>query len=70
MSKTKNDRSITITTPSFFGSHSSMIVENEKPTEDGWVTCKDDFGKYLTERKYIDTGLSDPHRISIKRAIF
>ena len=30
MSKTKNDRSVKITTPSFYGSHASMVVDSEE----------------------------------------
>ena len=34
-----------ITTKSWFGSHSEMVVEE---LEDGKVVCEDDNGKYIT----------------------
>ena len=40
-----------ITTKSWFGSHSEMIVEN---LENGMVVCEDDNGKYITFADRID----------------
>ena len=49
----------TITTKSWFGSHSEMIVEDKG---DGTVVCQDDRGKYITTMSIIDSGLADPNR--------
>tara|TARA_R100001143_G_C3319193_1_gene113899 strand:- start:231 stop:482 length:252 start_codon:yes stop_codon:yes gene_type:complete len=46
--------------PSRFGSHTSMIVE----VKGEWVICEDEDGLYPTLRRFIDTGLADPHRFS------
>jgi hypothetical protein len=55
-----------ITTPSAFGSHSSMIVEASKYGEnvllENQVICKDDEGFYITTKNRIDDGLADPNR--------
>ena len=48
-----------ITTKSWFGSHSDMIVEE---LDDGRVVCEDDRGKYITYANRIDNGLVDPRR--------
>ena len=61
-----------ITTPSWFGSHSSMVVDHTKlETEDkniklseGKVVCQDDLGYYITEKDRLDNGLADPNRYS------
>lgn len=49
---------LTITTPSFYGSHKSMVVKDlgEK------VICKDDRGEYETFADRLDNGLADPAR--------
>jgi hypothetical protein len=57
-------RGIEITTPSRYGSHSSMVVEE---LEEGRVVCKDDAGEYTTLKSRLDTGLSDPNRYSTNR---
>lgn len=49
-----------ITTPSPYGSHSSMVVE----TDPLFVKCKDDLGVYTTTKEHIDSGLADPNRFS------
>ena len=56
----------TITTKSWFGSHSEMIVEE---IDDGLVVCEDDKGKYITNHKMIDSGLADPNRYELNRKI-
>ena len=56
----------TITTKSWFGSHSEMIVEE---LDDGLVVCEDDKGKYITNHKMIDSGLADPNRYELNRKI-
>ena len=52
-----------ITTPSFYGSHKSMIVKDlgEK------VVCEDDRGQYETLKSRLDNGLADPARNSAGR---
>ena len=55
----------TITTPSPFGSHSSMVVcaeEHHVELHDNEVLCLDDIGLYVTTEDRIDSGLADPHR--------
>ena len=56
----------TITTKSWFGSNSEMIVEDKG---DGTVVCQDDRGKYVTTMKMIDSGLADPNRYELNRKI-
>ena len=56
----------TITTKSWFGSHSEMIVEDKG---DGTVVCQDDRGKYITTMSMIDSGLADPNRYELNRKI-
>ena len=53
-----------ITTKSWFGSHSDMIVEE---LDDGRVVCEDDRGKYITYANRIDNGLADPRRAAEDR---
>ena len=48
-----------ITTKSWFGSHSEMVVEE---LEDGKVVCEDDNGKYITYANRLDNGVADPRR--------
>jgi hypothetical protein len=54
----------TITTKSWFGSHSEMVVEELK---DGMVVCEDDNGKYVTFSDRLDNGLADPRRTARDR---
>tara|TARA_Y100000814_G_scaffold134158_1_gene97202 strand:+ start:499 stop:711 length:213 start_codon:yes stop_codon:yes gene_type:complete len=56
----------TITTKSWFGSHSEMIVEE---LSDGLVVCEDDKGKYITNQQMIDSGLADPNRYELNRKV-
>lgn len=58
--KKQHETGVTITTPSAYGSHSSMVVE-ENGDE---VTCEDERGKYTTLRSRLDSGLADPNRWS------
>jgi|GEM_PF-2669035 len=63
--KTKNDRSVKITTPSFYGSHSSMVVDPadfDVVLKDGEVICQDDKHYYVTLRNRLDNGSADPNR--------
>ena len=55
-----------ITTKSWFGSHSEMIVEDRG---DGTVVCEDDKGKYVTTMKMVDSGLADPNRFELNRKV-
>ena len=55
-----------ITTKSWFGSHSEMIVEE---LDDGRVVCQDDKGKYVTTIKIIDSGLADKNRFELNRKV-
>lgn len=60
----KHDVGVTITTPSPYGSHLSMLV---RELEDGRVVLKDDFGEYVTTRDRLDNGMADPNRNGIRR---
>lgn len=48
-----------INTPSAYGSHSSMVVEE---LENGKVICEDPYGRYETYKDRLDNGLADPCR--------
>ena len=54
----------TITTKSWFGSHSEMVVEE---LENGKVVCEDDNGRYVTYADRLDNGLADPRRLAQDR---
>ena len=55
-------------TPSEFGSHSSMVVEdydkNQLQPKKNEVVCQDGHGFYITLKSRLDTKLSDPNRYS------
>ena len=54
--------------PSRFGSHESMVVEDESfELNHGEVVCEDEFGRYKTTRKRLDDGLADPARFVSSR---
>jgi len=53
-----------LTTKSWFGSHTDMVVEE---LEDGEVICKDDRGTYTTYKTRLDNGLADPNRYATRR---
>ena len=55
--------------PSVFGSHSSMVDEEEtkKLDDPNLVALKDEFGIYVTERARLDTRLADPNRYPSSR---
>ena len=60
----------TVTTPSWFGSHSSMVVDQTQENmtlSDDEVLCKDDKGYYVTKKNRLDSGLADPNRYSDRR---
>ena len=50
--------------PSLFGSHASMINEEEtaKLNDPEKVVLKDDWGLYTTDRCRLDKGMADPNR--------
>jgi len=64
-----------ITTPSWFGSHETMVVDHNEVQIGGHdvtlseeqVLCQDDRGYYVTEKKKLDNGLADPNRYSNRR---
>lgn len=53
--------------PSRFGSHTSMLSTDRDTVLEGQVYCVDEYGKYLTERSRLDSGLADPNRYSVNR---
>ena len=54
----------TITTKSWFGSHTEMVVEE---LDNGKVICEDNRGRYITDKNRLDNGLADQNRASLKR---
>lgn len=77
-SKKKHETGKSLSTKSFFGSHSSMVVDHEQYVVHETnapmylfkdeVLCKDDEpGFYITYKNRIDSGLADPQRYSGKR---
>ena len=73
--KSRHQTGNSVTTPSWFGSDSSMVVDhsevqiarhNVKLSEDQ-VLCQDDNGYYVTEKKKLDNGVADPNRYSNRR---
>lgn len=70
----KHDSGTSITTKTFFGSDSSMVVANDDDVlkgirlESDQVVCKDDRGYYITTTKYVDSGLADPNRYANKKS--
>tara|TARA_R100001594_G_scaffold120574_1_gene156185 strand:- start:363 stop:500 length:138 start_codon:yes stop_codon:yes gene_type:complete len=43
-----------------------MIVEE---LDDGLVVCEDDKGRYVTNKRMIDSGLADPNRYELNRKV-
>ena len=62
--KQHEGRAVTITTPSLYGSHTSMVV---RELDNGRVICKDDLGEYETSKDRLDSGLMDSNRTSSSR---
>ncbi|NDB55018.1 hypothetical protein EB169_04220 [archaeon] len=63
----EKDNVRTITTPSAYGSHSSMLVDIDKEARGhnvpkDKVICQDERGYYVTYKNRIDNGLADPCR--------
>jgi len=76
--KKRHETGNTVTTPSQFGSHRSMVVDPDKyvSAKDnrsevscgrGVCLCKDDKGFYITLENRLDSGLADPKRYSGER---
>ena len=73
--KKRHQTGNSVTTPSWFGSHESMVVDHNElqiggrdvTLSEGQVLCKDDKGYYVTERNKLDTGIADPNRYSNRR---
>lgn len=59
----------TITLPSMYGSHSSMVVDQVTIGDVEWVALRDEKGVYNTSRDRLDTGLSDPRRYDSSREV-
>lgn len=62
--KKQVDTGTVITTPSFYGSHKSMVVHTPEGVTLGHneCVCKDDVGLYVTNIKRLDDGNADPNR--------
>ena len=76
--KKRHETGNTVTTPSQFGSHRSMVVDPEQYVSakdnrsevscgQGVCLCKDDKGFYITLENRLDSGLADPKRYSGER---
>tara|TARA_B100000287_G_scaffold247156_1_gene232322 strand:- start:3606 stop:3857 length:252 start_codon:yes stop_codon:yes gene_type:complete len=73
--KRRHQTGNSVTTPSWFGSHESMVVDHSEVQIGGQdvllsedqVLCKDDNGYYITEKKKLDSGVADPNRYSNRR---
>ena len=56
-----------VTTPSWFGSHSTMVVDHTElglELSEDQVLLKDDNHHYITFKNRLDNGLADPNRSS------
>ena len=68
--KKRHQTGNSVTTPSWFGSHKSMVVDHndlDYSVSEEQVVCKDDNGCYVTEKKRLDNGTADPNRYSDRR---
>lgn len=65
-----HDSGSIVTTKTFFGSTSDMIVDLsqfnpiDRIIQENEVVCKDDKGYYVTFKSRIDSGMADPNRYS------
>ena len=75
ITKQRRETGSTITTPSQFGSHRSMVVDPDQFVSaydnrsgvscgPGTCLCKDDKGFYITLEERLDNGCADPKRYS------
>jgi hypothetical protein len=69
----KHDSGKTVTTKTYFGSDSSMVVQDDDIIKGlnltkEQVVCKDDVGYYITTTKHLDSGLADPNRYANKNS--
>ena len=64
--KKQVDTGTVVTTPSFYGSHKSMVVSTPENVnlESNQCVCEDDKGMYVTYVTRLDNGLADPQRYS------
>lgn len=73
MAKRHEGRVTNITTPSPYGSHAIMVVDNPSDhnvnLKDGQILCKDDNGVYITTKNHLNSGLADPNRCASNRLI-
>ena len=66
-SKRRHDTGRAITTESWFGSHTSMIVDHTQfnlELADNEVLLKDDTHYYITTKDRLDIQIADPNRYS------
>jgi len=69
-SKARHDIGTKVTTESPYGSHTSMVVNNDEygvELQEGQVLLKCDTHFYITTKKRLDDGLADPARYSGKK---
>ena len=69
----KHDSGKTVTTKTYLGSDSSMVVQDDDIIKGlnltkEQVVCKDDVGYYITTTKHLDSGLADPNRYANKNS--
>ena len=67
--KARRETGSVVTTPSWFGSHATMVVDHTEfnlTLADDEVLCKDDSHYYVTKKNRLDTGCADPSRYSGK----
>jgi hypothetical protein len=70
----KHETGQKITTKTFFGTDSSMVVQDDDENVKGikleahQVVCKDDRGYYVTTKNHVDSGLADPNRYANARS--
>jgi len=71
----KHETGTVVTTKTFFGSTSDMVVDLKNYTSDpvvvigdNEVVCKDDKGYYITLKSRIDSNTADPNRYANEKA--
>ena len=61
----RHDSARAVNTPSFYGSHKSMVVDPSDFDFDlgeNEVICYDDYHYYVTTKNFLDNGLADVNR--------